>query len=406
MISNLKKTVIILFCILYPLIGFTQGRIITLDYITDRFDAYCKSVPREEVYIHTDREDYIAGEEMWFSVYVIDRQSSNPSPYSNIVYFELLNMDNNPVIQKRILVTNGSGPGQVVLPDSLSSGNYTLRAYTNWMRNFLPANCFMKDINIYNTFSNHAFKVKPEFDEIIQGKQTGRRLSRVSEDNFSMETTRSGSGDLEVVLYTNDEFRAQYGNIFYLIIQTHGIINYKETLRVTKDNENDTEKIPKPVADVDGVCSLKKIPSCCKIKANYQILQLIFLAVSRNNYSSCFLFAGHGSPGLDATHCQPASGTFQSIFYRLLKVGAAYRLFRKFQSIHQRFGKVLDKLFLRSLRGNIYQSSQAQSQHNIGLHRTTQQFLNNGLALSFLRLLNSFSDFLVLIRLDIIAKLA
>ena len=238
MISNLKKTVIILFCILYPLIGFTQGRIITLDYITDRFDAYCKSVPREEVYIHTDREDYIAGEEMWFSVYVIDRQSSNPSPYSNIVYFELLNMDNNPVIQKRILVTNGSGPGQVVLPDSLSSGNYTLRAYTNWMRNFLPANCFMKDINIYNTFSNHAFKVKPEFDEIIQGKQTGRRLSRVSEDNFSMETTRSGSGDLEVVLYTNDEFRAQYGNIFYLIIQTHGIINYKETLRVTKDNEN------------------------------------------------------------------------------------------------------------------------------------------------------------------------
>jgi len=238
MISNFKKTVIILFCILYPLIGFTQGRIITLDYITDRFDAYCKSVPREEVYIHTDREDYIAGEEMWFNVYVIDRQSSNPSPYSNIVYFELINMYNNPILQKRILVTNGSGPGQVVLPDSLSSGNYTLRAYTNWMRNFLPANCFMKDINIYNTFSDHAFKVKPEFEEIIPGEQTIRRLSRVSEDNFSMETTRSGSGDLDVVLYTNDEFRAQYGNIFYLIFQTHGIINYKETLRVTKDIEN------------------------------------------------------------------------------------------------------------------------------------------------------------------------
>ncbi len=239
MINNLKKIVIILVCILYPLIGFTQGRIVTLDYITDRFETYCKSVPREEVYIHTDREDYIAGEEMWFNVYVVDRQSSNPSPYSKIVYFELINMYNNPVLQKRILVNNGSGPGQVTLPDSLSSGNYTLRAYTNWMRNFLPANCFMKDINIYNTFSSRAFKVKPEFDNIIPGKQTTRRrVSRVSADNFSMETTRSESGDLEVVFNTNDEFRAHYGNIFYLIFQTHGIINFKHTLRVTKDIEN------------------------------------------------------------------------------------------------------------------------------------------------------------------------
>jgi len=237
MINNIKKAVLILIGILYSFIGYAQGRVISLDYITGKFDTYCKSVPREEIYIHTDREDYIAGEGVWFNIYVIDRQSSNPSPNSKIVYLELLNRYNNPVLQKRILVNNGSGPGQVVLPDSLSSGNYTLRAYTNWMRNFMPANSFMKDINIYNTFSNHAFEVKPEFENITSGKQI-RRSSWITEDNFSMVTAISKSGDLQVIIHTNDELRARYGNVFYLILQTHGVINYKNTVRISTDSVN------------------------------------------------------------------------------------------------------------------------------------------------------------------------
>jgi hypothetical protein len=246
MINNLKKTVLILICILYSVNGYTQGRIVSLDHITGKFDEYCKSVPREEVYIHTDREDYIAGEEMWFNIYVIDRQSSKPSTYSSIVYLELINRYNNPVLQERILVNKGSGPGQVVLPDSLSSGNYTLRAYTNWMKNFLPANCFMKDINIYNTFSSRAFRAKPEYEKIVPVRQGRERLTWITEDNFLMETNILETGDMEVAIHTNDEFRAHYGNVLYLILQTHGIINYKNTLRIT----NDIEKLIIPGRDI------------------------------------------------------------------------------------------------------------------------------------------------------------
>jgi len=236
MIHNFKKVLFTLFCVLYTISSFGQGRVVSLDYITGKFDEYVKSVPREEIYIHTDREGYIAGEEMWFNVYLVDRQSSKPSPYSRIVYIELMNRYNNPVLQKRIMVENGCGPGQVVLPDSLSSGNYTLRAYTNWMKNFLPANCFMKDINIYNTFSSRAFKVKPGYKNITPESPVTRRVIRLSDDEFTLETKRNGSGDLEVAIHTNDVFRSRYGNVYYLIMQTHGIINFKNTVRISSDN--------------------------------------------------------------------------------------------------------------------------------------------------------------------------
>lgn len=234
--NKFKKSVFSMFLIFCYIVLHGQGRVVSLDYITGKFEEYIKAVPREEIFIHTDRDDYVAGEEMWFNVYVVDRQSSKTSFRSEIVYVELLNRYNNPVLQRRILVSGGSGPGYVVLPDSVSSGNYTLRAYTNWMRNFLPANCFMKDINIYNAFSGKAFKIKPLFQNIVPAEQSQRRRKPgINENIFSMETSGNQSGDLFVSLNTNEEFRSRYGNVFYIIIETNGNINHKNTIRITSD---------------------------------------------------------------------------------------------------------------------------------------------------------------------------
>jgi hypothetical protein len=131
-------------------------------YLKQKFLSYCQAVPREEVFLHTDREEYVSGEEMWFNAYVIDRQSSKVSLNSRIVYFELLNSVNRPVIQKRVLTDNGFGAGQIVLPDTLSSGTYTIRAYTNWMKNFLPYNCYMKNISVFNTLNASTFRIKKQ----------------------------------------------------------------------------------------------------------------------------------------------------------------------------------------------------------------------------------------------------
>ena len=121
--------------------------------ITDRFSAFCKSVPYEEIYMHTDREIYISGEYLWLSIYLFDRQSSSLSSASSYVYIELLNPVNQPVSQLKIHLDNGAGGGGFTLPDSLRTGKYTLRAYSRWMKNFLPYGCFMKNITVCNLFS-------------------------------------------------------------------------------------------------------------------------------------------------------------------------------------------------------------------------------------------------------------
>ncbi len=156
-IVYLKAISVILFCFLSQTV-LSQDQINFLDSLSEKFVRYCELFPREELYVHTDREEYIAGEKIWFEMYLFDRQSSSLSSNSSVAYFEILNSENRPVVQKRIKLEQGTGPGLADLPDTLSSGNYILRAYTNWMKNFMPDNCFTKRINIYNALKSDEFK--------------------------------------------------------------------------------------------------------------------------------------------------------------------------------------------------------------------------------------------------------
>jgi hypothetical protein len=128
--------------------------------ITEKFALFCKSVPYEDIYMQTDRDVYISGEYLWFSIYLFDRQTSSLSSGSSYAYIELLNPVNQPVSQVKICLNNGTGGGGFTLPDSLSNGEYTIRAYTSWMKNFLPSGCFMKNINVYNLFTEKHFPMK------------------------------------------------------------------------------------------------------------------------------------------------------------------------------------------------------------------------------------------------------
>jgi len=112
---------------------------------------------RENIYVHTDRKKYIAGEDIWFSIYNTDRSAGYLSSGSLIAYLELINPYNSPVIQGRFELNGGTGEGCFAIPDSVSSGTYVLRAYTNHMKDYLPGNCFIQEIEIHNPFRDLVF---------------------------------------------------------------------------------------------------------------------------------------------------------------------------------------------------------------------------------------------------------
>jgi hypothetical protein len=214
---------------------FSQTGVNFLDSLSDKFLRYCKSYPWEEIYVHTDRDVYISGENMWFNIYLFDRQSSELSSESKIACFEILNAENKPVVQKRIRLYNGVGSGQTVIPDTLSSGLYNLRVYTNRMKNFMPVNCFSMSLKIYNVLKNNRFIVPViSSDKIIYPDSSSKEIN--------IKTNRDNPDVFQIEINSTQDYLTENNSIYYLFIQTHGIINFKSKINLT--GETDRVDVP------------------------------------------------------------------------------------------------------------------------------------------------------------------
>ena len=109
----------------------------SLDDIRHALEQSGTTQVQEKVYIHTDNECYFVGDTLWYKAYVVRADRLVPTDMSRILYVELLSPDGLLVERQNIIVSGrGHTCGQFVLPDSLYSGYYELRAYTRWMLNF------------------------------------------------------------------------------------------------------------------------------------------------------------------------------------------------------------------------------------------------------------------------------
>ncbi|UKT64202.1 hypothetical protein [Pedobacter mucosus] len=110
----------------------------------------------EKAYLQIDRTYYSTGEDIWFSAYLVNGKSTNLTSTSNNLYVELISPKSTIVDQKLIRLNGGLGKGDFKLKDSIASGWYNIRAYTNWMRNFGSDFVFQKSIYISNNIVENA----------------------------------------------------------------------------------------------------------------------------------------------------------------------------------------------------------------------------------------------------------
>ena len=107
---------------------------------------------KEHIFLHVNSPFLLTGESALFKAYCVSDTDQTLSGLSSIAYVDLVGPGGIPVLRSRINLKNGLGAGDFFLPSSLVSGNYTLVAYTHWMRNDTPTSFFRKQITIINPF--------------------------------------------------------------------------------------------------------------------------------------------------------------------------------------------------------------------------------------------------------------
>lgn len=94
-----------------------------------------KALPQEKVYLHFDKPYYVAGDRMWFRAYLVNADTHKPDTASCAIYVELINSKDSLILRQKIRHKNGVFDGGILLDETTPEGIYTVRAYTNWMRN-------------------------------------------------------------------------------------------------------------------------------------------------------------------------------------------------------------------------------------------------------------------------------
>lgn len=142
---------LLIVCIFFSCKAAAQNNLTTL---SNTFNNYHANSIKEKVFVHTDKNFYLSGEIIWFKIYNTDGGFHKPLDISTVAYVEILDTANKPILQAKIALNKGEGKGSFHVPQTLASGNYKLRAYTNWMKNFDAAYFFEKNITLINLQKN------------------------------------------------------------------------------------------------------------------------------------------------------------------------------------------------------------------------------------------------------------
>ena len=121
---------------------------IDFDFIAQQLDKQMYVYPQEKIHLHTDRDYYVPGERIWFKAYLADAVTFHSTAQSRYVYAELINSKDSIVDRVMIQSENDKFHGHIFLSENFSEGNYTLRAYTQYMESLGDDFFFKKNIRI------------------------------------------------------------------------------------------------------------------------------------------------------------------------------------------------------------------------------------------------------------------
>jgi hypothetical protein len=153
----------------------------------------------ENVYVETDRPDYVVGDTIWFSAFVLDNLHMDSTSLSKILYVDLINPDNKLESHLKLLIGNGRSRGNFTLNKDAKNGIYRLRAYTQYMRNFQSEYLFERELPVHQSNLKNLIVVKPVIKKSIDGDSVELHIKTILPDDYKAQEKQ-----LEVHIRLND----------------------------------------------------------------------------------------------------------------------------------------------------------------------------------------------------------
>jgi hypothetical protein len=116
--------------------------------LSRKLSRYVHQLPAERIYVHTDREVYQPGQDIFFALYLRNENDLKVSNLSEVVKVQLTDPDGKAVSALQLATTEGLAQGNITLANGLAEGVYRLSAYTNWQQNTPSELIFEKEIMV------------------------------------------------------------------------------------------------------------------------------------------------------------------------------------------------------------------------------------------------------------------
>ena len=116
--------------------SFCQENRSVLNEIISNLKKLLTTRIEEKPYLQFDKPYYAAGDTIYFKAYVTAGDKHKLSTISGVLHVDLINTQSKIDQSVELHLDSGIAHGDFALPDSLPAGNYSIRAYTQWMRNF------------------------------------------------------------------------------------------------------------------------------------------------------------------------------------------------------------------------------------------------------------------------------
>jgi hypothetical protein len=114
--------------------------------------GYAQQPPAEKILLTTDRDVYVAGETLFFTVRLLEGAPGLPPAGNRLVYVLIRDSRNHHFGKHCLRLSDGYGYGSIALDDTLQSGPCELMAFTNTMRNSGEASYARHEVFVANLF--------------------------------------------------------------------------------------------------------------------------------------------------------------------------------------------------------------------------------------------------------------